>query len=92
MFFLVDPTVMYTKSLTYSVLLLCCLSTIKTELYTAITELEELLVTESSLIENLNSYIQKQEEKINLLKRYIFFRKLYNNYNAFHFTLFNMFP
>lgn len=39
------------------------------ELYTALADLEELLQTESVLISNLQSYIDAQEQKLELLRR-----------------------
>lgn len=41
----------------------------KTELYTALADLEELLQTESVLINNLEQYLKVQEEKLDLLRR-----------------------
>lgn len=41
----------------------------KSELYTALADLEELLQTESVLINNLQSYITAQEQKLELLRR-----------------------
>lgn len=41
----------------------------RSELYTALADLEELLQTESVLINNLQSYITAQEQKLELLRR-----------------------
>lgn len=46
-------------------------STTKCELYTAIVDLEELLQTEAVLIDTLQGYIQAQEKKLELLRRYV---------------------
>ncbi|XP_022906186.2 prolyl 4-hydroxylase subunit alpha-1 [Onthophagus taurus] len=43
---------------------------IKGELYTALVDLEELLHTESVLINTLEHYIKAQEQKLSLLKQY----------------------
>lgn len=40
------------------------------EVYTAITDLEDLLTTETVLIDTLERYIQAQEGKLNLLRRH----------------------
>lgn len=39
------------------------------EMFTALSEMEELLETEAVLITNLESYIEAYEEKINFLRR-----------------------
>lgn len=41
----------------------------KAEVYTALSEMEELLETEAELINNLESYIAAYEEKLSFLKR-----------------------
>lgn len=40
------------------------------EVYTAIVDLENLLKTEFILMETLQNYIQQQERKLDLLKKY----------------------
>lgn len=52
---------------TLTVLLVCRLST--AEVFTALTEMEELFETEAVLINNLESYIDAQEQKLNYLRR-----------------------
>ncbi|XP_017773011.1 PREDICTED: prolyl 4-hydroxylase subunit alpha-1 [Nicrophorus vespilloides] len=44
--------------------------TARGELYTALVDLEELLSTESVLINTLEVYINEQEQRLNLLRRY----------------------
>lgn len=39
------------------------------ELFTAITEMEDLLDTEAVLINNLEAYVEAQEKKLNFLRR-----------------------
>lgn len=39
------------------------------ELFTALTEMEELLETEAVLINNLEAYVAAQENKLNYLRR-----------------------
>ncbi|CAB0000627.1 unnamed protein product, partial [Nesidiocoris tenuis] len=46
-----------------------CLCLIRAELYTAITDLEDLLDTEAMFMETLNRYIQREEKKLERLKR-----------------------
>jgi len=43
---------------------------VRAELYTALVDLEELLYTESVLIDTLEDYIRTQEERLILLRRY----------------------
>lgn len=57
------------QSLLYSLLMLTILPQIKCEVYTALADLEELLQTESFLINTLENYIRAEEQKIDLLKR-----------------------
>lgn len=40
------------------------------EVFTALVEMEELLDTEAVLINNLDQYIRKQEDKLVFLNRY----------------------
>jgi prolyl 4-hydroxylase len=42
---------------------------VRCEVYTALVEMEELLVTETALMDTLNSYISAQEERLDTLKR-----------------------
>lgn len=49
--------------------LMIWIKTIKAEVYTALSEMEELLETEAVLINNLESYIAAYEEKLSFLKR-----------------------
>lgn len=42
------------------------------EMYTALSDMEELLETEAVLITNLESYVDAYEEKINFLRRYAY--------------------
>lgn len=51
-----------------TLLILCGIKTIKTEVFTALSEMEELLETESVLINNLEGYLVVQERKIDYLK------------------------
>jgi Prolyl 4-Hydroxylase alpha-subunit, N-terminal region len=53
-----------------SELLLICISfrVVKSELYTSLAAMEELLVSEQVLIDNLASYIEREEKKLNELK------------------------
>lgn len=39
------------------------------EVFTAITEMEDLLDTEAVLINNLEAYVEAQEKKLNFLRR-----------------------
>jgi prolyl 4-hydroxylase len=41
---------------------------VKSELYTSLAAMEELLVSEQVLIDNLASYIEREEKKLNELK------------------------
>lgn len=41
------------------------------ELFTAVTDMEGMLDTETVLINNLESYVEAQEEQLNYLRRYI---------------------
>lgn len=42
---------------------------VKSELYTALVEMEELLDTEAVLISNLDKYIEIQQNKLDFLKK-----------------------
>lgn len=42
---------------------------VNSEMFTAISEMEELLETEAVLVGNLQAYISAHEEKLNFLKR-----------------------
>ena len=44
------------------------------ELFTALVDLEGLLVTERELINNINAYLQAEEEKLHRVKRYGLFQ------------------
>ena len=57
------------KSLMFFLSLLCGYTI--SELYTALADLEELLQTEGVLIETLEHYIKTQEDKLDLLRRYV---------------------
>ncbi|KAF6213916.1 hypothetical protein GE061_011641 [Apolygus lucorum] len=46
-----------------------CLCLVQAELYTAITDLEDLLDTEAMFMETLDRYIEREEKKIERLKR-----------------------
>lgn len=39
------------------------------EVFTALTEMEDLLDTEAVLINNLEAYVEAQEKKLNFLRR-----------------------
>jgi prolyl 4-hydroxylase len=54
------------------------INNVKTELFTALTDMEELLETESVLINNLEGYITAQEQKLAIL------RKKMNEYQREH--------
>lgn len=56
---------------TWVLLLLCFVLSIpvKTEMYTAQSELEKLLKTESILLQTLHQYIENQEIRIAVLKK-----------------------
>lgn len=41
------------------------------ELFTALTDMEELLDTETVLINNLESYVEEQEHQLSYLRRYV---------------------
>ncbi|RZC35039.1 P4Ha N and/or 2OG-FeII Oxy domain containing protein [Asbolus verrucosus] len=57
--------------------LLC--GTGKSEVFTALADLEELLQTESVLINTLENYIKSEEQKLDLLKKYAqIYKKQYN--------------
>lgn len=43
---------------------------LRAEVYTALSELEELLETESVLLRTLHQYISDQENRIAILKKY----------------------
>lgn len=43
---------------------------LQAEVYTALSELEELLETESVLLQTLHQYITDQEHRISVLKKY----------------------
>lgn len=45
------------------------ITTCHAEVFTALAEMEELLETESALIDNLESYIDAQKDKLNYLQR-----------------------
>jgi prolyl 4-hydroxylase len=49
----------------------CSLSTVRSEVFTALADLEDLLETESLLISTLEHYIKAEEEKLNYLKRLV---------------------
>lgn len=63
-----------------AILVFCCsLSTVRSEVFTALADLEDLLETESLLISTLEHYIKAEEEKLNYLKRYAaIYKKQYN--------------
>ncbi|KAI5754530.1 hypothetical protein M8J77_009273 [Diaphorina citri] len=50
--------------------LLSSLTVIQAELYTALADMEELLTTEVVLIRTLDQYIEAQEERLKMLKKY----------------------
>lgn len=52
-----------------SLFLIIWIKITKAEVYTALSEMEELLETEAELINNLESYIAAYEEKLSFLKR-----------------------
>lgn len=52
-----------------SLSLMIWIKTVEAEVYTALSEMEELLETEAELINNLESYIAAYEEKLSFLKR-----------------------
>lgn len=55
-----------------AILVFCCsLSTVRSEVFTALADLEDLLETESLLINTLEHYIKAEEEKLNYLKRLV---------------------
>lgn len=56
---------MYLRTL----LVLMTLNHVKAELYTALVEMEELLVTESVLVDALDGFISVQEQRLEILKR-----------------------
>lgn len=49
--------------------LMIMIKTTKAEVFTALSEMEELLETEAELINNLESYIAAYEEKLRFLKQ-----------------------
>lgn len=53
-------------------LALCTL--VQAEVYTALSELEELLETETVLLRTLHQYISDQEHRVAVLKKYFFFQ------------------
>lgn len=52
------------------ILLLSIFRSSNCELYTALADLEELLETESVLINTLEQYIHVQQQKLNVLRKY----------------------
>lgn len=46
---------------------------VQAEVYTALSELEELLETETVLLRTLHQYISDQEHRIAALKKYYYF-------------------
>lgn len=52
-------------------LVICCcmVLSVRCEVYTALVEMEELLDTETVLMDTLSSYISAQEERLETLKR-----------------------
>jgi prolyl 4-hydroxylase len=44
---------------------------VQAELYTCLADMEELLETEALLMSTLDGYIQAQEEKLHMLRRFV---------------------
>lgn len=53
----------------FILLLMTTINVVKTEVFTALAEMEELLETEAVLITNLQGYIDVQEKKLDYLKK-----------------------
>ncbi|EEZ97484.1 Prolyl 4-hydroxylase subunit alpha-2-like Protein [Tribolium castaneum] len=51
-------------------LLICSICAVRSEVFTALADLEDLLETEALLINTLENYIKAEEEKLGYLKRY----------------------
>ena len=49
-----------------------CIINVRCELFTALSDMEQVFETESVLINNLNLYISVQENKLDFLKRFVF--------------------
>lgn len=55
--------------LVQAIFLIFLTSSVKSEVFTALADLEDLLETESLLINTLENYIKAEEEKLQYLKR-----------------------
>lgn len=53
-------------------LCLALFTSVQAEVYTALSELEELLETENVLLRTLHQYISDQENRIAVLKKYCY--------------------
>ncbi|XP_045495201.1 prolyl 4-hydroxylase subunit alpha-1 isoform X1 [Colias croceus] len=62
---------MFPPKLTLWCLVLACITLTTAELFTAISEVEPLLETHKRIIDDLDDYIRKEEERLNILKRHL---------------------